>query len=430
MAVLPIILLYFFTSEISCYKLKRHEAIGDDWIGYINFDEKGNTYVGGYGSSGIYRLYKLDSSNELIVTIDLPNELNEMLVSKRGDAYIHFFDNLKHNVSYVRAGSTKLEALDRISNWGAYYLDNDDNFFYCKKDAGVHVLRPNSSSGVPIGTLNSCDGFSTKKAASDKSGNVYFAVKRDGKDSIALVSKEALYNETPHASFVFTAANEAERVAGLTVDAGDHLWMMATDFKDSKKNIPEESSIKKYKNGNWENILTEKTRMYREFLRTKDRMYILAKHHGSIMESIFYIAPNDEVVEIPELKNLSTNYFLFEGLVDSEGQAYFYNTKPEFSSSYGMMVTVKPNETKPISISIASSDSTKIVSSKVDFNDGIWMVMNKGDIFHLKKGETNMNVQNDIREGCNFMKGGIDFNFVTKKIYVSCFNGLFIAENI
>ena len=141
-----------------------------------------------------------------------------------------------------------------------------------------------------------------------------------------------------------------------------------------------------------------------------------------------YVTPNGEIVEIPELKNISTNAFAYiKGMSDSEGNAYFYITKD--SPTPFSMVAIRPNETKPIPIAFGANDK-EIESVSLDFNDDLWVTMTSGEIYHLKKGETVAKALDRINEVCDRQRQrNIYFNFGTQKIYIPCAKQVFVVEN-
>lgn len=309
---------------------------------------------------------------------------------------------------------------------GLFHLDNNDNLFFIKEN-GIYLLCPNMSAPVPIKNLE--DFKVNERSVTDKLGNTYIRVYKyiNGTHHYALASitKEALKEEIPQTTFVI-GLNSTNDVDDLIVDEENNLWMAV------------EKSTSKLVNGDLKTIFPENnTKRYKYLTQSNGKTYFSAGNSSS--SSIFYMTSNEEIAEVPDLKNLEESYFAIYGLVDSVGWIYFYGAHGDLSPSLGRIVIIKQGETKPIPIPFSGAFQV-ITFAELDFNDDLWLVA--GDIYRLKKEETVPQRRTNYNEVCvwsfNLKKmrttsftRKLYSNFLTKRIYVKCADeGLFIVENI
>lgn len=409
MRVISLILSYFFICEISAHTLKKIEGIKNEIVTNVKFDAEGNSYVVTKSEDGNrFRLYKLNSSNEISSVKDLPYVVSDILVNSQGDVYLHSLDDV---LAIIRANSTAIQVIAEKSN-KLFHLDDNGNLFHDKGYDDVYVLRLNSNASAKIKELKTFGIDPNKWTISDKSGNTYFLAGQGGKFALAVVTKEDLLNEIPNAAFVnFINGRTHQLVTEFEVDNNGVVWVATTE--DSK------TAIKKYSNGNLKTIRTDDYQGDIKIIPAKEKTYILKNRE------IYYVKPNDEVVE---LKKLTSDFFWTKGFVDSEGQAYFfYRTVPNHSGSsdFGKLVTIKANEAELIPITFGKYPKS-VKTASLDFNNDVWIVTTgSDDIYHLKKGET---AANAISKNEEYQDRHVNVNFVTKKIYVGSMKGLFIVE--
>lgn len=416
MKVAPAILLYFFIREISAYTITKIEGINNNERAVkVNIDANGNTYVLTKTENQIFKLYKLNPSNEITSVVDLPHSVSEMRVSSRGDVYFFFKDKDKKIIlGILQKDSVEIETRPQNVTFNSlFYLDNKDNLFYSTKKS-VNVIRSGSTTSVPVKNLEDYVAYATEVTVSDKSGITYLPVIYDSKYSLAVINMQ---EEIPQATLI-NAFENTTRIDHLAIDGENNLWM-STWFLTEK-----ESTVKRLKNGILKTFMTEKVGSY-ETVPSKDKIYVISDVKQSI-GYISYITSNEEVVGIPELANLRPNFYPFKGIADSEGRVYFYKTSGTISKSMGRMVIIEPGEITPKKIRLGTRETIKTV--EIDFNGNLWIVLEKG-VIHLRKGESAPNLVKSLEEKCNVSKGHIHFNFVTKKIYFSCSDGLVIIED-
>lgn len=382
----------------------------------VNFDAQGSTYAVGRASSD-HHFFKLNPSNEISV-VDLPYDVDVVRtsVSSRGDAYFEFIypDNL--TLGILRANATEVEKIGELSFRGLFYLNNNDNFFY-SKEKGIFVIRPGSSESFSI--INLEDFSSSGLAVTDKSGNTYLSVKNKANSYLALITKEALLEEQPYAIFLNFLENETFAIQDLMIDEDNNLWVSAHW---------EKGIIARLVNGNWETIIMDPVLYDNKMVRSKERIYIIAADFNSTARRIYYITSNDQIIEIPELNNLIVDYRNVEGIADGEGQVYFVTSYEELSSSLGKLITIKPDESKPIAITFESDPGKEQeFEAKLDFNNDLWFRDSIVAFYHLKKGEIVPELVNS--DGTCFGYWGIDVNFITEKVYISCGTGLYVVTN-
>ena len=251
----------------------------------VNFDSEGNLFAA-TSDVDVHRLYKFNPDNEIIWTIDLPDHVvlvTEMLISSRGDVYFQFHHSPNNSVAVLRSGSTEIEEIGELS-YRLFLLDNDDNLFYCKDD-GVYMLRPDSSVSVLIKNLEGFREHLTEPGVIDKSGNIYFAVQNVNaqNNSLAVVTREALEEEIPYATFINALDNSTQYVENLLIDEENNLWITITDDTSGV------AVIKKLVKGNVTTILTDSTRRFNKMVHGKGRTYIIGgggRNHQHILHHI------------------------------------------------------------------------------------------------------------------------------------------------
>lgn len=416
-------MLYFCVSESSAYTITEIDGIKGENVKQVHSDAEGNTYV-----LGEKKLYKLNASNEISSVTDIPKSTwAPMLVSRRGDAYLFFrhvrdSDGSPKYIGFImRVGATGLELIDD-ADW--YYLDRNKNTLYYAKDFNIYVLRPNSAS-VPITNLKdySFDSY-YKGIVTDKSGNTYIPVVSKSENSLAMISKEALQEEMPQATYL-NVLDDDEMIVYLKVDEENNLWIViSTGNKTFTKWV-----IKKLTKGNLKIILMEEAPTYNEIMMIskQNTCYIWSAQKSENFTTIYYVTEENKAVPIPELKHLDGSQWI-NSVSDSEGQVYFYSANNQLSDYLGKMVTVKPNDTKPIPISLRACENQMLHSVQVDFNDDVWILINE-KLYYLKKGETLPNFAINVRSNCSIKADSrIHINFVTKRIYISCSDGLIVVN--
>lgn len=408
---------------MNAFKLSK---IVDQPVRFVNADAEGNTYAVIFNDAYNFQLLKLNPTNGISSIVNITYGVADALVSSRGDSYLDLRlpDKSSHTLGIIRANSTEIETIDEMDE-GLFHIDNNDNFFYEKKNV-VHLLRSKSSVPAPVKIL---DGFDVNiNPVTDKSGNMYIRLFNLNKTNdeaddtyyyaLALITKEALKDEIPQVTFI-DGLSSVQEVKYCIPDEENNLWFAVSE------EATKENSIKRLAKGNLKTIQISNSQKHKPLISSKGKTYYAAEDQNGTR--IFYITANDEIVEIPDLKNLTMSIYWLEGLVDSKGQIYFYGLYGNLSSSFGMMVTIKPDETKPIPIKL--DGSSEMSSILLDFNDDLWFFTK--DIYHLKKGETVPELGSDSKEIHCLRHSRIYINRITKNIYASCDDkGLFMIENI
>lgn len=421
MKVILIIFLYFSIRVSSASTLKRIESVHGA-IAYVDFDGEGNTYVlngNDYynNSTSHLKIYKLSPSNELLWAIDLQDytDITAMDVTRQGDVYFisQYEGSDSLYLNFIWANSTEIKKFDELSKnfvWNA-----NDNLFYCKSNAGMHVIRANSSFSTPITMLENICLLS--HFAYDRLGNIYFLVdsSKYHLPGIALITEEALQQEIPQASFINASDSENQTVNGFIVDYKNYLWIAIQEKLEGgvKKGL-----IKKYVNGKFETILTDQDYPY-IFLDSacKDKIFVIASN-GQVSK-IYYFTLNNERVEIPELNNITGPGNAIGGQIDNECFAYFMHNKGDKNAS---LIHIKPNEKTPV---IFDFQQEQITDWNLDFD--LWIAKETG-LYRLQKGERSVDI---VKTSCGAPR--IFSNSVTKKVFVSCINNqhheLFVVIN-
>lgn len=442
MKVLLIIVIIVFVIEITAFKFTQIDEVigmphGNPNNFNANFDGEGNIYVAATDrDSSILRLYKLSPSNEVLWSIKIPNYLEYlyyMLVTSRGDIY---FSSLISNgttaLAVLWADSTVIHEIDVLwYNYGKFFLDNNDNLFYCKNGSGMHVLQSKASEPTAVVNLENVCAI---KMDTDQSGNVYFQLIDEQSSkfleeseplpyAIAVVTAEDLQENIPHATFLAILENKNQYPEDFTIDANNNVWITITELVD---NTAKKGLIKKLVDGKLEIVVVDEELAVNKLVPAKDKIFVMGSD-GQDQLTIYYIASNDEIIAVPELKNLTCFDRLLTGIADSEGYVYFFSPYINFSQSLGSYFFIKPDEMVPIPITFDKDVHLFKNSPKFDFNEDVWMMDNAHYMYYLKKGQTiPKQVRNDIAD-CDIID--VFINFITKRNYAGCYKGLFIVES-
>lgn len=430
MKVIAIILSCFFISEISAYTFTRIQGINAT-VERVSFDKQGNTFAASRAhlpdESTLFQIHKLNPNGELLWTIDLPNyidHVNGLFINSQNDIYFYFYHNNYRNytLAVLSEGATTIKEIDRLW-WPIFFHDDNENLFYCKENSGMHILRPNSSGPVPITNLEGACTIQSEVFAVDQSGNIYLQIVSLERQniSIAMISNEALQDEIPQATFINAFDNSQQVSTHMTVDESNNLWISVSE---TQREILKKGFIRKLVNGEIKNIFIDQDFWISKMVPAKNNIFVIAAYNSTL--SIYYITLNDELVEIPELKNLSDASFYFTvGIADSEGYAYF--TGSEFSPSLGTMILIRPYDMTPVRIEVDSYFPPD--SIKLDFKEDVWITDFSG-IYHLENGGTVSDlVIPDRNEICDLsLFSDIKVNFVTKTFYLPCENGMLIVN--
>lgn len=429
MQVIPIILSYIFISEIRAYTLTQIKGISDRVV-TVDFDGDGNTYAvttfPGNNVPTYFQVFKINH-NEIMWWVDLPDYVEyvrQMLVSNRGDLYFDFAhgggDN--HTLAVKWANAAVISVIDQLW-WQSFFLDGNDNLLYCKKNIGVHILRPDSSTPVAITNLENICIAQTDVYnifGLDQSNNVYFKAvsPQYGNASIVLITEQSLQDEIPYATFINVLDNSQQNPVDLTVDGTNSLWITTLELAGDR---PVKGTIKRLKDGAMETVLVDEQLPVTKLIPAEDKIFVIASDLNYLL-SIYYITENDEIVGIPDLTNSTARGPFTNGITDAQGYAYFM-TVGMFSSSLGPMVLLKPDEMTPIPVEFDSD--VPIYSIKLDSKGDVWILRGAGLLFHLKKGETAAELVTN--ESCPYLD--VNVNFVTGNVYASCSTGLYVVES-
>lgn len=400
------------------------------FVELVDFDGDGNIYATSFVKNNDggrdHTLYKLSPERELLSTINLPSRIEivyKMHVTTKGDVYFFFSgDNRNNTFAILKSGSKEVELVESISH-ELFYLDPYDNLYYGREN-GVHILRPNSTTPILIKNLENFYVFRPGTATVDKDGNVYFGAdgEHSSNNSVVLLTKEELQNEVPEAKFFDVQDDSDEQIFDIVVDERNDIWIITAmvSYRGFVKKLA--------KNGTYETIKLDPTHPDLDVTAAKDRIWVVAANtFETNSPSIYYVTLDNEVVDIPELQNLTQQmYFLSESLADKDGIAYF-KTFNVFTPALGSMIIINPGEKKPIPVQFFPSDPNLVVNYIfMDINEDVWVFSSKSatDYIHvIKKGETTANIISNFGDICN----DVYSNPVTKDIFLACVGGLLLA---